>query len=81
MASGRLRGPWVQELKSCSPADCPGVVCGNVEAGGRSPGRVPWVTPLGLSVACLIHARMFLLRLRLQRVEYVFGKKQKVPLF
>ena len=33
------------------PAGCPRVVCGNVEAGGRSPGRVPGVTPWGLSVA------------------------------
>ena len=38
------------------PAGCPRVVCGNVEAGGRSPGRVPGVTPWGLSVACRIHA-------------------------
>ena len=52
MAFGRLRGPWVQELKPSSPADCPWVVCGNVEAGGQSPGRVPGVTPWGLSVAC-----------------------------
>ena len=43
MASGRLRGPWVQELKPCS--------CRNVEAGGRSPGRVPGVTRWGLSIA------------------------------
>ena len=26
-------------------AGCPRVVCWNVEAGGRSPGRVPGVTP------------------------------------
>ena len=38
------------------PAGCPWVVCGNVEAGGRSPGRVPGVTPWGLPVACRIHA-------------------------
>ena len=56
MAFGRLRGPWVQELKPSPPADCPRVVCGNVEAGGQSPGRVPGVTPWGLSVACRIHA-------------------------
>ena len=56
MAFGRLCGPWMQELKPSSPADCPLVVCGNVEAGGRSPGRVPGVTPWGLSVACRIHA-------------------------
>ena len=41
MASGRLRGPWVQELKPSSLAVCPRVVCGKVEAGGHSPGRVP----------------------------------------
>ena len=56
MAFGRLRGPWVHELKPSSPADCPQVGCGNVEAGGQSPGRVPWVTPWGLSVASRIHA-------------------------
>ena len=37
-------------------AGCPRVVCWNVEAGGQSPGRVPGVTPWGLSVACRIHA-------------------------
>ena len=50
MAFGRLRGPWVQELKPS--VDCPRVVCGNVEAGGRRPGCVPGVTSWGLSVAC-----------------------------
>ncbi len=38
MAFGRLRGPRVQELKSLS----------SHEAGGRNPGRVLGVTPLGL---------------------------------
>ena len=52
MAFGRLRGPWVQELKPSSLADCPRVVCENVEAGGQRPVRVPWVTPWVLSVAC-----------------------------
>ena len=52
MAFGRLRGPWVQGLKSSSRIDCPRVVFGHAEAGGRSPGRVPGVTPWWLSVAC-----------------------------
>ena len=56
MASGRLRGPRVQELKPSSFLRAALVVCGNVEAGGQSPGRVPGVTPWGLSVACRIHA-------------------------
>ena len=47
MAFGRLRGPWVQELKSSG-----GVVYSVQsmlpEAGGQSPGRVPGVTPWGL---------------------------------
>ena len=51
MAFGRLHGPRVQELKPSSLADCPQVVRESVEACGRSPGRVPWVTPWGLSGA------------------------------
>ena len=51
MAFGRLRGPWVQGLKPSYPADCPRAAWCTVysprlpEAGGQSPGRVPWVTP------------------------------------
>ena len=45
MAFGHLRGPWVQALKSSFPTVCSRVICGNVEAGGQSPGRVPRATP------------------------------------
>ena len=46
MAFGRLRGPWVQELKS-SGSILYSVQSMPLEASGQSPGRVLGVTPWG----------------------------------
>ena len=59
MAFGLLAAAWALGAGTKAlffPVGCPRVVYRIVEAGGRSPGRVPGVTPWELSVACRIHA-------------------------